>query len=122
VGRVPEFNGTLSEEPTPLEPPHVVALANKVNILMEKSITGVCVVTPNFKAKTECIPLCVPGLSFTHKVTNSEINSIISVYCIVSYYKKNLLQVQNGLSSGKDTMLPHEDDREPTCLEEVFIK
>jgi hypothetical protein len=32
-------------------------------------------------------------------VTNSGINSITSVYYIVSYYK-NLLQVQEGLSSG----------------------
>jgi hypothetical protein len=56
-------------------------------------------VTPSFWAKTECIPLCVPGLSFTHKATNSGINSITSVYYIGSYYK-NLLQVQEGLSSG----------------------
>jgi hypothetical protein len=78
-------------------------------------------VTPNFKAKTECIPLCVPGSSFTHKVTNSEINSITSVYYIISYYK-NLLQVQNGLSSGKNTILSQANDRGLTCLEEVFIK
>jgi hypothetical protein len=44
-------------------------------------------VTPNFKAKTECIPPCVPGSIFTHKVTNSEINSITSVYYINSYNK-----------------------------------
>jgi hypothetical protein len=44
-------------------------------------------VTPSFKAKTKCIPLCVPGSRFTHKVTNSEINSITSVYYIKSYYK-----------------------------------
>jgi hypothetical protein len=37
-------------------------------------------VTPNFKVKTECIPLCVPGSIFTHKATNSEINSITNVY------------------------------------------
>jgi hypothetical protein len=30
--------------------------------------------------KTECIPLCVPGSSFTHKAINSKINSISSVY------------------------------------------
>jgi hypothetical protein len=42
--------------------------------------TGVMVfVTPSLKAKTECIPLCVPELSFTHKATNCEINSITSV-------------------------------------------
>jgi hypothetical protein len=62
----------------------------------------------------------MPGSSFTHKMTNSEINSITSVYYIVSYYK-NLLQVQNGLSSGKDTILPQADDRGLTRLE-VFIK
>jgi hypothetical protein len=44
-------------------------------------------VTHSFKAKTECIPLCVPGSSFTHKAKNSEISSITSVYYIESYYK-----------------------------------
>jgi hypothetical protein len=29
-------------------------------------------VTPSFKAKIECIPLCVPGSIFTHKAINSE--------------------------------------------------
>jgi hypothetical protein len=42
------------------------------------------IVTPSFKVKTECIPLCVTGSIFTHKVTNSEINSITSVYYNVS--------------------------------------
>jgi hypothetical protein len=41
-------------------------------------------VTPSFKAKTKCIHLCVTGSSFTHKATNSEINSITSVYYIES--------------------------------------
>jgi hypothetical protein len=41
-------------------------------------------VTPSFKVKYECIPLCVPGLIFTHKATNSEISSITSVYCNIS--------------------------------------
>jgi hypothetical protein len=54
-------------------------------------------------------------------MTSSEINNITSVYYIVSYYK-NLLQVQNGLSSGKDTVLPQADDRGFARLEEVFIK
>jgi hypothetical protein len=36
-------------------------------------------VTPSFKAKTECIPLCVLGSSFTIKETKSEINNISSV-------------------------------------------
>jgi hypothetical protein len=44
-------------------------------------------VTPSFKAKTECITLCVLGSSFTHKATNSKINSTTSVYYIESYYK-----------------------------------
>jgi hypothetical protein len=41
-------------------------------------------VTPSFKVKTECIPLCVLGSIFTHKATNSEINSITSIYYNVS--------------------------------------
>jgi hypothetical protein len=63
-------------------------------------------VTPSFKVKTECIPLCAPGSSFTHKAINSGINSITSVYYIVSYYKS-----RNDLSSAKDTILPQADDR-----------
>jgi hypothetical protein len=39
------------------------------------------------------------GSSFTHKATNSEINSITSVYYIESYYK-NLITRPRGLSSG----------------------
>jgi hypothetical protein len=62
-------------------------------------------ITPSFKAKTECIPLCVIGSSFTHKATSSEINSITNVYYMVPYYKI-FLQVKNRLSSGKDTILP----------------
>jgi hypothetical protein len=58
----------------------------------DKTNSGTCIhtlphalhVTPSFKAKTECIPLCVPGSIFTHKVTNSEINSITSVYYNIS--------------------------------------
>jgi hypothetical protein len=49
-------------------------------------------ITPSFYTKTECLPLCVPRSGFTHKETNSEINSITSVYYIVSYLQ-NLLQV-----------------------------
>jgi hypothetical protein len=43
---------------------------------------------------------------------------------IMSYliYKKNLLQVQKGLSSEKDTILPQEMTGGFTRLEEVFIK
>jgi hypothetical protein len=43
-------------------------------------------VTLNFKAKTECIPLCVPESYFLHKATNSEIKSITSVHYIEYYY------------------------------------
>jgi hypothetical protein len=43
VGRLPEFHGTWSEEPTPLELPQVAALTNKVNSLKEKGLTRVCV-------------------------------------------------------------------------------
>jgi hypothetical protein len=45
------------------------------------------IVTSSFWTKTECISLCVPGSRFTHKATNSGINSITSIYYIVSYYK-----------------------------------
>jgi hypothetical protein len=44
-------------------------------------------VRPSFKAKTECILLCVLGSSFTYKVTNSKINRITSVYYVESYYR-----------------------------------
>jgi hypothetical protein len=44
-------------------------------------------ITPIFMAKTKCIHLCVSESSFTHKVTNDEVNSITSVYYIDSYYK-----------------------------------
>jgi hypothetical protein len=45
VARLPEFQGTWSEEPTPLELTQVTALTNKVNLLKEKDLTGVCVAT-----------------------------------------------------------------------------
>jgi hypothetical protein len=42
---------------------------------------------------------------------------------IMSYLiYKNLLQVQKGLSSGKDTILSQADDRGFARLDEVFIK
>jgi hypothetical protein len=89
-------------------------LANRVEPRVTRSgMTQVAArvrVTPSFYSKTECIPLCVPGSSFTHKATNSGINNITSVYYIVSYYK-NLLQVQKGISNRKDTILPQADDR-----------
>jgi hypothetical protein len=43
VGRLPEFQGTWSEEPTPLELPHVTALTNKINTLKESGLTRVCI-------------------------------------------------------------------------------
>jgi hypothetical protein len=42
VGQLPEFQGTWSEELTPLELPQVATLTNKVNLLKEKGLTGVC--------------------------------------------------------------------------------
>jgi hypothetical protein len=47
---------------------------------------SVCI-TPSFNVKIECISLCVSVSSFTYKSTNSEINSITSIYYIISYYK-----------------------------------
>jgi hypothetical protein len=41
-------------------------------------------ITPKFKVKTEYIHLCMSGSIFTHKVTNSKINSITSVYYNIS--------------------------------------
>jgi hypothetical protein len=43
VGRLLEFQGTWSEEWTPLEAPQVAALTDKVNPLKWKGLTGVCV-------------------------------------------------------------------------------
>jgi hypothetical protein len=43
VGRLPDFQGSWSEEPTPLELPHVTALTNKINLLKERGLIGVCV-------------------------------------------------------------------------------
>jgi hypothetical protein len=42
VSRLPEFQGTWSEEPTPLELPQVATLTNKINHLKEQGLTGVC--------------------------------------------------------------------------------
>jgi hypothetical protein len=43
VGRLPEFEGTWSEEPTPLEAPQVTTLIDRVNLLKERGLTGVCI-------------------------------------------------------------------------------
>jgi hypothetical protein len=45
VDRLLEFHGTWSEESTPLDAPQVAALINKVNLLKDKGLTGVCVAT-----------------------------------------------------------------------------
>jgi hypothetical protein len=45
VARLPEFNDTWIEEPTALKLSQVAALANKVNILKNKGLTGVCMAT-----------------------------------------------------------------------------
>jgi hypothetical protein len=42
IGELLEFQGTWSEEPTPLKAPQVVALMDKVNRLKEKGMTGMC--------------------------------------------------------------------------------
>jgi hypothetical protein len=41
VGRFPEFQGSWSEKPTPLELPHVTVLTNKINLLKERGLTRV---------------------------------------------------------------------------------
>jgi hypothetical protein len=51
--------------------------------------------TPCFKAKIECNTSMCARISFTHKVINSEINSITNVYYIKSY-NKNLLKNQEA--------------------------
>jgi hypothetical protein len=43
AGRLPEFQGSWSEEATPLELPHVATSTNKVNLVKERNLTGVCV-------------------------------------------------------------------------------
>jgi hypothetical protein len=43
IGRLPEFQGNWSEEPTPLEAHQLANLIDKVNLLKEKGLTGMCV-------------------------------------------------------------------------------
>jgi hypothetical protein len=43
IGLHPEFQGTWSEEPTPLKLPQVASLTNEMNHLKEQVLTGVCV-------------------------------------------------------------------------------
>jgi hypothetical protein len=72
----------LLDYAAPTSPNSVLTLKSSV------VVTGVMphwsCATPSFKVKTECIPLCLPGSISTHKVTNSEINSITSVYYNIS--------------------------------------
>jgi hypothetical protein len=50
------------------------------------------------RPKLNALLLCVPRSSFIHKVTNSETNSITSVYYIESYYKT--ITRARGLNNG----------------------
>jgi hypothetical protein len=45
IGELPEFQGTCSEELSPLKLPHVAALTNNVDSLKEKSLTRACIAT-----------------------------------------------------------------------------
>jgi hypothetical protein len=59
---------------------------------------------PVFKAKTRCSSYVCPGSS-CHTYGQNVSTEYQCLYYIVSYYK-NLLQVQNGLNSGMDPILP----------------
>jgi hypothetical protein len=66
-------------------------------------------VTPSFKAKTRCSSYVCPGSScHTYGQNISTENQYL--YYVVSYYK-TLLQLQKGLNSGMDTILPQAVDR-----------
>jgi hypothetical protein len=63
VGWLLEFQGTWSEEPTPLKHPQVAALTNKINHLKEQGLTGVSVAAHWLARRV--LPLkktCPPGL------------------------------------------------------------
>jgi hypothetical protein len=66
-------------------------------------------VTPSVKAKTTCSSYVCPGSS-CHTYGQNVSTENQCLYYIISYYK-NLLQVQKGLNSGMDTILPQADDR-----------
>jgi hypothetical protein len=66
-------------------------------------------VTASFKAKTRCSSYVCPGSS-CHTYGQNVSTENQCLYCVVSYYK-NLLQVQKGLNSGMDTILPQAVDR-----------
>jgi hypothetical protein len=67
-------------------------------------------VTLSFKAKTECIPLCVPRSSFPHKVTNSEkiVELVFNTSSLITeiYYKsirtkqRNMTQCHMQMTGG----------------------
>jgi hypothetical protein len=65
---------------------------------------------PVFKAKTRCSSYVCPG-SCCHTYGQNVSTEYQCLYYIVSYYKKNLLQVQKGLKSGMDPILPQAVDR-----------
>jgi hypothetical protein len=64
---------------------------------------------PVFKAKTRCSSYVCPGSS-CHTYGQNVSTEYQCLYYIVSYYK-NLLQVQKGLNSGMDPILPQAVDR-----------
>jgi hypothetical protein len=64
---------------------------------------------PIFKAKTRCSSYICPGSS-CHTYGQNVSTEYQCLYYIISYYK-NLLQVQKGLNSGMDPILPQAVDR-----------
>jgi hypothetical protein len=64
---------------------------------------------PVFKAKTRCSSYVCPGSS-CHTYGQNVSTEYQCLYYNVSYYN-NLLQVQKGLNSGMDPILPHAVDR-----------
>jgi hypothetical protein len=66
-------------------------------------------VTPGFKAKTRCSSYVCPGSS-CHTYGQNVSIEYQCLYYIVSYYT-NSLQVQKGLNSGIDTIMPQAVDR-----------
>jgi hypothetical protein len=85
VGQLFEFNGTWSEEPTPLELPQVATLTIKINLLKGKGLTRVCVAAivsyPSFENETE-VSIHVPM-----KFKSHDSNNMINRYNISLNYK-----------------------------------
>jgi hypothetical protein len=67
------------------------------------------IVTPGFKTKTRCSSYVCPGSS-CHTYGQNVSIEYQCLYYIVSYYR-NLLQVQKGLNSGMNPILPQAVDR-----------